>query len=108
MLDASRQSRATGSRTPSGAEKPSGSTPAAAVGTATATAPRRSPGWAGQQPAPLRRNHGVPAPLETPLFVHEAAVQQARRRRLLFLLAGLSVVLAVVAGVSARSFVSGF
>jgi hypothetical protein len=44
----------------------------------------------------------VPAPLETPLFVHETALAAVRRRRRLFLLTGLSVALAAAAGVAVQ------
>ena len=40
----------------------------------------RSP-WARGPRGPLRRNQGVPEPLETPLFLHAAELARVRARR---------------------------
>lgn len=37
--------------------------------------------WARGPRAPLRRNQGVPAPLETPLYLHHAELARMRARR---------------------------
>lgn len=49
-------------------------------GPAVSTRTYRTP-WARGPRAPLRRNQGVPLPLETPLYLHRAALSQARARR---------------------------
>ena len=52
--------------------------------------------WAGRPRGPLRRNEGVPEPLETPLFLHRTELARVRARRnegratvLWFLMAGV-------------------
>lgn len=57
---------------------------------------------------PLRRQVGVPAPLETPLFVHRAALsrlelERRRQRRTLAAVIGASV----AASVALRAFMGG-
>lgn len=54
--------------------------PDAPVATATEERRYRTP-WARGPRAPLRRNQGVPAPLETPLYLHRAELERARARR---------------------------
>lgn len=51
------------------------------VGVETGSAERRyrTP-WARGPRAPLRRNQGVPAPLETPLYLHHAELARVRAR----------------------------
>ena len=58
--------------------------------------------WTRGPRAPLRRNQGVPVPLETPLFLHRAELDRMRQRRraahqLLLWLTGSAALAAAVA-----------
>lgn len=75
-------------------------TPDAPVATATEESRYRTP-WARGPRAPLRRNHGVPAPLETPLYLHRAELGRARARRRTSALAVAILCLALAAALAA-------
>lgn len=62
--------------------------------------PPRAATWARPR-APLRRHTGVPAPEETPLFVHRAALahlhaRRRRQRRAVVIIAGATVTTSVL------------
>lgn len=66
------------------------------------------PRWARGTRRPLRRNEGVPVPLETPVYLHRQELERgrARRRRLLVPLLWFLAAAAVTALVGRLLFVA--
>lgn len=85
----------------SGSDAPTGVTTAAPERT------YRTP-WARGPRAPLRRNQGVPAPLETPVYLHRCELQRARSQRPVQLgaLVGWTVAAVTLVAVLSRLFMA--
>lgn len=69
---------------------------------------KRRPTWARSARGPLRRNEGVPTPVETPLYLHRQELTRIRaRRRSGFLPVALVLAAAAVTGVVLQLLVLG-